>query len=150
MNRIRLYLELTKPRILVMVLVTTTLGFLLGGTSRDSVALLFFTLFGVGSATGGAAVLNNYLERDFDAKMVRTRNRALPAGLIEPVRALTFGLETNLLVEHHVRRDSGSDSPDGRLGSGDRPRRPRRMGIVCDSVRLAAPALLRHRVDISR
>ena len=52
MNRIRLYLELTKPRILVMVLVTTTLGFLLGGTSRDSVALLFFTLLGVGSATG--------------------------------------------------------------------------------------------------
>ncbi len=92
MNRIRLYLELTKPRILVMVLVTTTLGFLLGGTSRDSVALLFFTLLGVGSATGGAAVLNNYLERDFDAKMVRTRNRALPAGLIEPVRALTFGV----------------------------------------------------------
>src|SRR5438128_280885 len=41
MNRIRLYLELTKPRILVMVLVTTTLGFLLGGTSRDSVAILF-------------------------------------------------------------------------------------------------------------
>src|SRR6266436_56344 len=92
MNRIRLYLELTKPRILVMVLVTTTLGFLLGGTSRDSVALLFFTLLGVGSATGGAAVLNNYLERDLDAKMVRTRNRALPAGLIEPFRALMFGV----------------------------------------------------------
>jgi len=68
------------------------LGFLLGGTSRDSVALLFFTLLGVGSATGGAAVLNNYLERDFDAKMFRTRNRALPAGLIEPFRALTFGV----------------------------------------------------------
>jgi protoheme IX farnesyltransferase len=92
MNRIRLYLELTKPRILVMVLVTTTLGFLLGGTSRDSVALLFFPLLGVGSATGGAAVLNNYLERDFDAKMVRTRGRALPAGLIEPFRALMFGV----------------------------------------------------------
>ncbi len=91
-NRIRLYLELTKPRILLMVLVTTTFGFLLGGGSRDSVALLFFTLFGVGSATGGAAVLNNYLERDFDAKMVRTRGRALPAGLIEPFRALMFGV----------------------------------------------------------
>jgi len=75
-----------------MVLVTTIFGFLLGGGSRDSVALLFFTLFGVGSATGGAAVLNNYLERDFDAKMVRTRGRALPAGLIEPFRALMFGV----------------------------------------------------------
>jgi protoheme IX farnesyltransferase len=92
MNRVRLYFELTKPRILFMVLVTTTLGFLLGGGSRGPVALFFLTLLGVGSATGGAAVLNNYLERDFDAKMVRTRRRALPAGLIEPFGALTFGV----------------------------------------------------------
>src|SRR5215469_8627634 len=91
MNRIRLYLELTKPRILVMVLVTTTLGFLLGGGSRGP-EVLFLTLLGVGNATGGAAALNNYLERDFDAKMVRTRGRALPAGLVEPFRALAFGV----------------------------------------------------------
>src|SRR6266404_5825981 len=75
-----------------MVLVTTTLGFLLGGGSRNSPALLLLTLLGVGGATAGAAVLNNYLERDYDAKMVRTRGRALPAGLIEPLRALTFGV----------------------------------------------------------
>src|SRR5215475_11316222 len=92
MNQVRVYLELTKPRILVMVLVTTTLGFLLGGGSRRPLELLFLTWMGVGSATGGAAVLNNYLERDFDAKMVRTRKRALPAGLIEPHRALAFGV----------------------------------------------------------
>src|ERR1044071_2588938 len=98
MNRTRLYLELTKPRILVMVLVTTAFGFVLGGGNGDSVALLFFTLLGVGSATGGAAVLNNYLERDFDAKMVRTRGRALPAGLIEPFRALMFGVSLLLGV----------------------------------------------------
>jgi len=96
-NRFQPYWELTKPRILFMVLVTTTFGFLLGGGSRDSVALLFFTLLGVGGATGGAAVLNNYLERDFDAKMVRTRRRALPAGLIEPFRALMFGVSLVLL-----------------------------------------------------
>src|SRR5215475_6798626 len=92
MNQVRVYLELTKPRILVMVLVTTTLGFLLGGGSRRPLGLLILTLLGVGCATGGAAVLNNYLERDFDAKMIRTRKRALPAGLIEPIRALTFGV----------------------------------------------------------
>ena len=97
MNRISLYLELTKPRILVMVLVTTAFGFLLGGGNRDSVALLVFTLLGVGCATGGASALNNYLERDFDAKMVRTRGRALPAGLIEPFRALMFGVSLVLL-----------------------------------------------------
>src|SRR5262252_7598637 len=92
MNRSRLYFELTKPRILAMVLVTTTLGFLLGSGNHVSFALLLLTLLGVGAATGGAAVLNNYLERDFDAKMVRTRKRALPAGLIEPLRALAFGV----------------------------------------------------------
>src|ERR1043165_754756 len=97
MNRIRLYLELTKPRILLMVLVTTTFGFFLGNEGRDSFVLLFFTLLGVGGATGGAAVLNNYLERDFDAKMVRTRGRALPAGLIEPFRALMLGVSLVLL-----------------------------------------------------
>src|ERR1043166_1425782 len=97
MNRIRLYLELTKPRILLMVLVTTTFGFLLGNEGRDSLGLLFLTLLGVGCATGGAAVLNNYLERDFDAKMVRTRGRALPAGLGEPLRGLMFGVSLVLV-----------------------------------------------------
>src|SRR5215468_3263541 len=92
MNRARLYFELTKPRILVMVLVTTTLGFLLGSRSDGSFAVLLLTLLGVGGATGGAAVLNNYLERDFDAKMARTRERALPSGSIEPLRALSFGV----------------------------------------------------------
>src|SRR5215468_5687345 len=92
MNRIGLYLELTKPRILVMVLVTTTLGFMLGSAGHGSFALLLLTLVGVGGATGGAAALNNYLDRDFDARMARTRGRALPAGLIEPSRALTLGV----------------------------------------------------------
>src|SRR5690348_16065537 len=88
----RIYLELTKPRILVMVLVTTTLGFLLGSAGQISFTALTLTLLGVAAATGGAAVLNNYLERDFDVKMIRTRRRALPAGLIEPGCALTFGV----------------------------------------------------------
>ena len=46
----------------------------------------------MGCATGGAAMLNNYLERDSDANMSRTRGRALPAGLIEPARALIGGV----------------------------------------------------------
>src|SRR3984957_12420884 len=79
-----------------MVLVTTTLGFLLGARGVDPVARLFLTLLGVGCAIGGAAVLNNYLERDLDAKMTRTRTRALPAGLIEPHRALVFGVSLML------------------------------------------------------
>ena len=92
MKNIGLYWELAKPRILLMVLVTTSLGFFLGGRGIDSVLQLCLTLLGVGCATGGAAMLNNYLERDLDAKMVRTRSRALPAGLVEPHGALTFGV----------------------------------------------------------
>src|SRR6185369_93203 len=97
MKNIGLYWELAKPRILSMVLVTTTLGFFLGVRGIDSVLRLCLTLLGVGCATGGAAVLNNYMERDLDAKMVRTRGRALPAGLIEPFRALMFGVSLVLV-----------------------------------------------------
>jgi len=75
-----------------MVLVTTTLGFFLGGRSLHPAFIFLATLLGVGGATGGAAVLNNYLERDYDARMARTRGRSLPAGLIEPTRALTMGV----------------------------------------------------------
>jgi protoheme IX farnesyltransferase len=74
------------------VLVTTTLGFFLGGSGLREWPLLLLTLFGVGCATGGAAVLNNYLERDVDAKMERTRRRALPAGIIAPEHALAYGV----------------------------------------------------------
>jgi heme o synthase len=92
MNRVALYLELAKVRILLMVLVTTTIGFVLGGRGVHSLLHFLFTLLGVGCATGGAAMLNNYLERDSDAMMVRTRGRALPTGLIEPFRALMLGV----------------------------------------------------------
>jgi heme o synthase len=92
MNKLHRYLELAKPRILAMVLVTTTLGFFLGGRGMHPLPLFLLTLLGVGCATGGAAMLNNYFERNSDAKMNRTRGRALPAGLIEPARALPGGV----------------------------------------------------------
>ncbi len=91
------WLELTKPRIAAMVLVTTTLGFFLGRGDLQPVPTLLLTLLGVGLATAGAAVLNNYLERDVDAKMARTRGRALPAGIIEPSGALGLGVTLLLL-----------------------------------------------------
>jgi protoheme IX farnesyltransferase len=89
---IRHYLELGKPRIVSMVLVTTTLGFFLASRGIHPLGLFFATLLGVGCSTGGAAMLNNYLDRDADAKMNRTRGRALPAGLVEPSQALLGGV----------------------------------------------------------
>ena len=92
MNRVALYLELAKSRIVSMVLVTTTLGYFLGGNGIQPLPRFLFALVGVGCATGGASILNNYLERNFDARMERTRERALPAGLIEPAEALISGV----------------------------------------------------------
>ncbi len=92
MSKIHPYFELAKPRIVSMVLVTTTLGFFLGNRGLHPLPLFFATLLGVGCATGGAAMLNNYLDRNADVNMNRTRGRALPAGLVEPARALTAGV----------------------------------------------------------
>jgi protoheme IX farnesyltransferase len=72
--------------------VTTTIGYFLAARGIHPLGTLFLTLLGVGCATGGSAALNNYLERDVDGKMVRTRDRALPAGLIQPANALAFGI----------------------------------------------------------
>jgi len=80
-----------------MVLVTTTIGYFLAAKGIHPLATLFLTLLGVGCATGGSAALNNYLEREVDSKMVRTRDRVLPAGIIQPSGALAFGISLVLL-----------------------------------------------------
>ncbi len=86
------YIELTKPSILNMVLVTTTLGFFLEGRGIHSFSRLFFTLLGVAFACAGASALNHYLERDADSKMKRTQKRPIPMGIISPSTAMSFGL----------------------------------------------------------
>lgn len=97
MKNLDSYVELAKPRILSMVLVTTTIGFFLAAKGIHPLATLLATLVGVGCATGGSAALNNYLERDVDGKMERTRHRALPAGTIQPANALAFGISLVLI-----------------------------------------------------
>ena len=91
------YIELTKPRILTMVLVTTVLGFYLGGEGISSIPLLISLLVGVALVSGGSSALNHYLEREFDSKMQRTKNRPIPKGVISPTCALTFGITLTLL-----------------------------------------------------
>lgn len=86
------YIELTKPRINVMVLVTTAMGYLLGGMGKAPFGGLCLVLSGTALTCGGAAVLNNYLERESDALMKRTAKRPIPAGRISPGEALGFGL----------------------------------------------------------
>ena len=83
--------ELTKPRIVAMVLVAAALGFHLGGEGGADLALLGLTLLGTALTASGSGVLNHYLERDVDALMRRTRSRPLPAGEVPPSAALSLG-----------------------------------------------------------
>ncbi len=85
------YFELTKPRIVTMVLVTTALGFFVGGHGIDNPLVLVMTLLGTALSAGGSGVLNHYLERDVDALMRRTRDRPLPTGQVTPAAALVLG-----------------------------------------------------------
>ena len=86
------YVELAKPRIVSMVLITTGIGYFLGGVGVASWLNLLLTLVGTGLAAGGAATLNNYLERDTDSRMQRTRQRVLPSGQLDPGVALAYGV----------------------------------------------------------
>lgn len=85
------YVELTKPGIIRLVLVTTVIGFALGGEGVTRWGLLAWTLLGTALGSAGAFVLNHYFERDADALMERTRNRPLPSGNIRPMDALLLG-----------------------------------------------------------
>jgi len=95
-KKLKDYHELTKPRIVSLVLVTAAIGFYLGGQGISSFSRLFYLLLGVGIECAGAAALNHYLEREMDSKMTRTRKRPLPTGRIDPAHALQFGIILSL------------------------------------------------------
>ena len=86
------YTELSKPNIMSLVLITTVLGYYLGGNGIESWLTLTITLIGTALSSGGAGALNHYLERDADSLMKRTQNRPIPAGIISPSNALMFGI----------------------------------------------------------
>jgi len=88
---------LTKPRVVVMVLVTTLVGYDVGLTGSADYLRVLHLLIGTLLAAGGTLVLNQYSERDIDARMDRTRARPLPAGRLQPLEALLFGVALTLL-----------------------------------------------------
>ena len=85
------YWEMTKPRIAFLVLVTAALGFFMGGQGIHAPWLFYSTLIGTALVSSGSAVLNQYLERDVDRLMERTRNRPLPTGRVKPGVAMCMG-----------------------------------------------------------
>jgi protoheme IX farnesyltransferase len=90
-------LELTKPRITQLVLLTAAAGFCLGSRGQVDVLLLAHTLIGTALVAGGTNALNQLSEKDIDARMRRTRGRPLPSGRVTPRAAGAFATAISVL-----------------------------------------------------
>ncbi len=90
-SRFALLADLFKLRLTFLVLLTTLVGFYVGFPGPVNWLLLFHTMLGTALLAGGAAALNQFLEREHDAKMRRTLNRPLPSGRMAPATALWVG-----------------------------------------------------------
>ena len=88
--------SLMKPRITLMVLISAGAGFLLGSAGAVDRWTLIAASFGIGLVAGGTSALNQVLERDVDARMMRTRGRPLPTGKVTPAAAAVFAIATCL------------------------------------------------------
>jgi len=90
-GRVAVFGELIKARLSCLVLLTTLVGFYVGSRGTMDYLLMIHTLLGTGLVAGGAAALNQLLERKHDARMRRTEDRPLPSGRLQPDTVLMFG-----------------------------------------------------------
>lgn len=89
---LRAYMELTKPRIMTLLVFTTLTAMFIAAQGVPDPLVLIPTLIGGALSAGGASAINHYIDRDMDARMTRTARRPIPSGRIAPVNALLFGL----------------------------------------------------------
>jgi protoheme IX farnesyltransferase len=101
-ERLAAFVELTKPRITFLIVLTSAAGFCLGSKGAFDYLALFNALFGVALLSSGIATLNQYMERGLDARMRRTLSRPLPAGKLSAGHALAFGLALTLAAEVYL------------------------------------------------
>ena len=86
------FLMLTKPVVVVLLLVTTFAGMVIGAKALPSFSLAFWTLLGGFMAAGGSGAINQYIDRFDDRKMQRTQKRPIPSGRLTPGEGLAFGV----------------------------------------------------------
>src|SRR5215472_2661996 len=95
------YISLTKPRITWLILMSTGVGYFFGLRGAPLGLMNWWTLLhttlGTGLIASGTAALNQWYERDADARMRRTSHRPVPSGRITPNRALAFGIALSIL-----------------------------------------------------
>jgi protoheme IX farnesyltransferase len=98
------YADLFKARLTSLVLLTTMVGFYVGFRGPADYGLLCRTLLGTALLAGGAAALNQLLEREYDARMRRTQDRPLPSGRLQPQTVLMVGCVAALLGVVYLAR----------------------------------------------
>ena len=91
LSRPAAYLALTKPDVSFLVVMTTAAGYYLGSRGPLDVLRMAHTVFGTTLVAAGTSALNQYFERDADARMRRTASRPLPSGQLSPTEAFWFG-----------------------------------------------------------
>jgi protoheme IX farnesyltransferase len=101
-ERFAAYMELTKPRITFLIVLTAAAGFALASQGSVDYAALVRAMFGIALLSSGIATINQYMERDLDALMRRTANRPLPSGKLLPWEALVFGVGLTVSSEIYL------------------------------------------------
>lgn len=101
-QRVSAYLELTKPRITSLIVLTAAAGFCLGSPAGVNYRLLWISMLGIALLASGVSTLNQYMERDLDALMRRTAMRPLPTGKVGPNEALFFGALLIVVAEIYL------------------------------------------------
>src|ERR1044072_3944867 len=91
-EKLAAYLELTKPRIAFMLVLTSAAGFYLGSSQNFNFTLFINSMVGITLMPSGGATVNQLIERTTDALMDRTARRPLPTNKISPSEALIFGV----------------------------------------------------------
>ncbi|MCO7519561.1 MULTISPECIES: heme o synthase [unclassified Pseudomonas] len=86
------YMELTKPKVVVLMLITSLVGMFLATRAGVAWSVLLFGNLGIALCAGGAAAVNHVLDRRIDALMARTHKRPLAQGRVAPLPALLFAL----------------------------------------------------------
>jgi protoheme IX farnesyltransferase len=97
MDVLRDYIALTKPRIISLLLLTTVAAMFVADPGGPSLARILWTMLGGYLAAGGAGAINQYIEREKDARMARTATRPIAAGRISPAAGLTFGVALGVI-----------------------------------------------------
>ena len=101
-ERVAAYVELTKPRITFLIVLTAAAGFALASPGAVDYPAMLTAMVGVALLSSGIATLNQYMEKDLDALMRRTASRPLPTGKLLSWEALAFGVGLTVLAEIYL------------------------------------------------